>query len=217
MASDRRVYIVSELFHPSVGGQEIRYLELGQHLIASGVPVTVLTIDHRGDLPTSEDVAGISVRRVVRSPGYKGWGKLRRNPFAIYRFTQEVRKILQNDRPNFVIFNQWPILPSWYGRDFACPTIVDICEFRSGAFWKFIERRMLLGCHQVMTVSTTLESTANRRFGGLNTRTIPNLRIFCLWAAWHPISTRKWRSMRQEPTTPSTARRSPLGSWVADR
>src|SRR5690348_3091692 len=104
----KRLLIITELFHPSVGGQEVRYLELGGVFVQNGWNVEVATI-RIDDSPIEEDVHGILVRRLVSTDDYKRpSATIHRDARAIIRFSFAVRKYLRNNRYDAVLFSFWP-------------------------------------------------------------------------------------------------------------
>jgi len=172
-----KLAIVTEVYHPSVGGQEIRYQELAEKLAARGAEITVLTIDYDGKLLPKEQIGPVKVERLTVDPKYKTpllGGRLPRNPSTIYKFTQACRAYLKRHPHDVVICNQWPILPAFHGRNLGPVSVADICEFRSGRAWDYLEKRMMHGCRQVMTVSRALEAQARSRYPGLVVKTIPS-------------------------------------------
>jgi glycosyltransferase involved in cell wall biosynthesis len=136
-----KLAFVTELFFPSIGGQEVRFQELGEELVARGIQVTVYTIHFEASSPKTELMQGINVIRLCSSPNYKS-KKFRRNPLDIIRFTRQLWR-RRHDLSEFdaVIFNIWPILPQLIlGPFLRKKTIIDICETRSGIFWSLIYR-----------------------------------------------------------------------------
>ena len=168
-----RIVIVTELYSPSVGGQEIRYQELAPHLIAAGHTVEVVTIDHKGGLPTDEVMEGVRVRRLVADPNYKS-GKFGRRVPTVIKFTQALLADASIRDADILIANQWPVLPGIFGKRLSKNTIVDICEFRSGKMWDFLELKMMRGSHQVSTVSSALAKKAAERIPGLKVTCLPS-------------------------------------------
>jgi len=59
------IAFVTELFYPSIGGQEFRFLRLAQGLSKRGFDVAVYTTDHTGEtLPNSEHPRSLDHIRV---------------------------------------------------------------------------------------------------------------------------------------------------------
>ena len=63
MSQVRSVLMLSQTFHPAIGGSERQALELSRSLAARGIKVTVLT-RRAGDLPAEEDLGGVRVLRL---------------------------------------------------------------------------------------------------------------------------------------------------------
>jgi UDP-glucose 4-epimerase len=136
-----RLAFVTELFAPSVGGQEIRFEELGAELVKRGIQVDLYTIRH--DLATSklETRSGIAVHRIADCAGYKH-PRLRRHPLGILAFTHALwRRRSELRACDAVVFNIWPILPSLaLATQLRGKTVVDVCETRSGRLWHWVYR-----------------------------------------------------------------------------
>ena len=58
-----KIAFVTELFAPSVGGQEVRFEELGAELVKRGVEVNLYTIRHDLSSPRDEVRGGMAVHR----------------------------------------------------------------------------------------------------------------------------------------------------------
>lgn len=154
------IAIVSELFYPSLGGQELRYLEFGKHFVEKGWRVTVFTIDHSGVLKTTENVDGIEVHRIVKDKTYKNqWFGLPRNPISIIIFSLLMFWKLRS-RTNYdcIIFNQWPLLPQIICNKKASDFIVnDWCELRSGLVWHIIQKLLMSSSKKHICVGSGLK------------------------------------------------------------
>jgi glycosyltransferase involved in cell wall biosynthesis len=136
-----RFAIVTELFYPNLGGQEVRYLELGKELVNLGHSLDVFTIRVSPSHLREEVLAGIAVHRVVDGFGYKEGSLMPRNPWDILRFTLRVlRKEAGLAGFDAVIFNEWPILPAIVAPTFLDKrrVAIDWCEIRGSWFWKIV-------------------------------------------------------------------------------
>ena len=138
-----KLAFVTELFAPSIGGQEVRFEELGAELAKRGVKVDLYTIRHDLDSPREESRGGIAVHRIVDCAGYKH-PRWRRHPMGILAFTRALwlrrRELEANDA---VVFNIWPVLPPLaLGRTLRGKAVIDVCETRSGRAWHWIYRRL---------------------------------------------------------------------------
>ena len=63
-----KMAIVSELYRPSTGGQEVRYQEIATELVRRGHEVEIFTIGHDANLARSEVWDGVRVHRVLSGP-----------------------------------------------------------------------------------------------------------------------------------------------------
>jgi glycosyltransferase involved in cell wall biosynthesis len=63
-----RVLLVTARYFPYSGGIETHVYEVARRLARTGTDVTVLTTDPSGDLPASEEVDGVQIRRVPAWP-----------------------------------------------------------------------------------------------------------------------------------------------------
>jgi glycosyltransferase involved in cell wall biosynthesis len=138
-----KLAFVTELFAPSIGGQEVRFEELGAELSRRGVQVNLYTIRHDLDTPRDEAHGGMAVHRIVDCAAYKH-PRWRRHPMGVLAFTralwQRREELKSNDA---VVFNIWPILPQFaLGRALRGKAVIDVCETRSGRVWHWIYRRL---------------------------------------------------------------------------
>ncbi len=105
------IAFVTELFYPSIGGQEFRFLRLASGLARKGFNVTLFTTDHTGgSLPREEVIEGVHVVRYVVLKKYVKPGS--RALTQAVKFAIAMRKLVprltaEND---FVLVNQMPIL-----------------------------------------------------------------------------------------------------------
>ncbi|UEM07127.1 glycosyltransferase family 4 protein (plasmid) [Skermanella rosea] len=107
-----RIAILTELYAPSVGGQEIRFAEMARELTLRGHVVEVFCIGHQRDLASTEIVDNIHIHR---HPCIDGYTKpripaMKRNWTAILRYALWTRRVLKENRFDTIIMNQWPFL-----------------------------------------------------------------------------------------------------------
>ena len=136
--------IISELFFPALGGQEVRYAELIPYLTRKGHEVVVLTIDHLGVGDSREMFKGARVIRCFRDAEYlvKGTGK-GRTLRSIFGFTISLLKHWRTiQEADVVLFNKWPILPQLVFGRLVPGGCVDWCEIRRGFVWSLLYASM---------------------------------------------------------------------------
>jgi glycosyltransferase involved in cell wall biosynthesis len=161
----KRLVIVTELFYPSVGGQEVRYLEWSKVFIEQNWDVTVLTIDHLGTLPKFEKVRGVNVHRLLANNNYiKKESFFPRDIITIGKFTWSVNSFLKQNNADVVIFNQWPIFPQIMISKKKFIGIHDWCELRSGRVWNIIQKLMVITSTVHLTVGTGLKSKLEEKY-----------------------------------------------------
>ncbi|MHC1627404.1 MAG: glycosyltransferase, partial [Candidatus Nezhaarchaeales archaeon] len=127
------IAFVTELFYPSIGGQEFRFLRLASGLARRGFNVTVYTTDHTGgSLPREEVIEGVHVIRYVVLKNYVKPGSRALTQvvkFAIATRKLVLRLIAEND---FILVNQMPILHLFFTPR-SNTICIDWCEaYRKG-------------------------------------------------------------------------------------
>jgi glycosyltransferase involved in cell wall biosynthesis len=132
-----KIAFVTELFYPSVGGQEFRFMQLARGLAKRNVKVEVYTSDHLGSLAKKERIEGIPVTRFVTlrkyvKPGSRGLISLAKYIRATSKLVKELVK-----EYDYIIINQMPLLHL-----FLIPScdniIVDWCETYEKGLLKYI-------------------------------------------------------------------------------
>ncbi len=66
-----RVLMVAIRFFPFMGGLETHTYEVARRLVQSGVSVTVVTANPKGEMPAQEIIEGITVQRIAAWPEYR--------------------------------------------------------------------------------------------------------------------------------------------------
>jgi glycosyltransferase involved in cell wall biosynthesis len=138
-----RIAFLTELFPPSIGGQEVRFAELASALAVRGHTVEVLCIKHADDLPTREDIKpGVSVlRRPFVEKYRRSQGSLLpRSLVGMVKFAWAARGVLRRGRFDLVFVSQWPLLhvltlPS---RD-RKRAVIDWCEIRHSSPYRLFQ------------------------------------------------------------------------------
>lgn len=137
------VCFLTELFPPSVGGQQQRFAELANLLAMQGHQVTVLCIRDTVDGAAEETLAnGVAViRRPTDLHYYKPLGALLpRSPLGMLRYALTARRLTQARRFDVIFLNQWPLLHilALSRRDRA-RAIVDWCEIRHSKTFRVVQ------------------------------------------------------------------------------
>ncbi len=150
------IAVFTELYPPHIGGQEIRYAELGEALRAQGHEVDVYCIRHSADVPEQENHGGIRVFRYPLSPNYQKplIKAFRRRIGTMFRYARWCRSVLRSSNYDLHIFNQWPLthvmLAPRRARDRA---VLDWCEIRRRFPFGFLQRWMPKLVRHKMAVS----------------------------------------------------------------
>lgn len=169
-----RFAFVTELYWPHIGGQEVRYRELSSYLVKCGHTVHVLTISTDPSLPRVETIDGIEIRRLVISPSYKKT-RLKRNPITILQFSIITALFLLRRRYDYVVFNQWPVLPQiLFGRLVRGRALMDWCEHRSGLFYRVLFQLCAWSTSRHICVSSSLGDLLRSRYGLRHLAVIPS-------------------------------------------
>lgn len=160
------IAFVTELFYPSVGGQENRFFELASKFVSMGHSVSVYTIDDKGTLPTNENIDGFSVKRVIKASRYRNGIVGGRRVIDILRFTLALRENMKSSKFDFVFVNQWPVLPAIFSGNLFNSTLVvlDFVEFRSGMFWSLMQWLMFRSVRKVTFISSMVQTRSLSKY-----------------------------------------------------
>ncbi len=137
-----RVALLTELYSPNIGGQEIRFTEIADALARRGHSVEVFCIRSIPGTPTEETQGNIVVHRHPTAYHYQrpalSW--LRRRTFPLLRYAAWCRRI-PSEQFDFFLFNQWPLAHVLLApRRMRHKAILDWCEFRSGALFTAVQK-----------------------------------------------------------------------------
>lgn len=168
------IAIVTELFAPSVGGQEVRYAQLADRLVNEGHNITIFTIGHEEGLASREKHGDVLIERLVDAPGYVNRkGGLSRNPVVIFRFAFALLfRIARLRGFDAVIFNIWPLMPQiMCGPLLGKKAIVDWCELRTGLKWTVFYRLMVATSAKHIGVSEEISEKLITNYGTKRGRT----------------------------------------------
>jgi glycosyltransferase involved in cell wall biosynthesis len=165
-----KIAILTELFSPSVGGQEIRFGELSEVLTHRGHSVEVFCIQNAPESLPEEVAGNIVVHRNPQAYSYQlpplKW--LRRRPAVVLRYALQCRRMDSHDFDLF-IFSQWPLAhillaPASTRRK----AIIDWCEFRDGILFSLAQKYLPLlvsgNIANSIALKEKLEACSGRRF-----------------------------------------------------
>ncbi len=137
-----RIAILTELFPPSVGGQEIRFAGMAEVLTRRGHSVEVFCNRNIPGSEANEVLGNLIIHRHPTAYDYQQpvlkW--LRRRPYPLFRYAAWCRNI-DSEAFDFFIFNQWPLAHVLLApRAIRCKAVIDWCEFRKGALFALLQR-----------------------------------------------------------------------------
>jgi glycosyltransferase involved in cell wall biosynthesis len=139
-----KIGFLTELFPPSLGGQEQRFAGLADQLAKQGHQVTVMCIRHSAQVATDETLSsGVAViRRPTIQHYYKPLGGLvPRSPLGMVRYALAARRLTRTHTFDVIFLNQWPLLHILtLPRRYRACAIVDWCEIRHSAMYRVLQR-----------------------------------------------------------------------------
>jgi glycosyltransferase involved in cell wall biosynthesis len=137
-----KIAIFTELYSPSIGGQEAFFKGLGEALQRRGHTIDVYCIGHEAGLSPNETIDGISVNRFPIAANYKApaFSAMRRDWRQIARFALRTRQIAKSGQHDFYLLNQWPLLHVLtLPRRARASTLLHWCEVRNSWFYKLAQ------------------------------------------------------------------------------
>lgn len=140
-----RFAFLTELYHPSVGGQEIFFQELGEAMIRRGHHVDVFCIGHQPGLADDETLNGVRVRRNPNGGRYKTprVAAMRRNWTDIVRFSTAVRRLARRGQYDFFLLNEWPLMHvTALPKAVRARSAVHWCEIREDPFLRLLQAQL---------------------------------------------------------------------------
>lgn len=140
-----RIALVTELYPPSIGGQQTRFEALATRLRDLGASVTVVCTMHAPGLAEEEDLEGVRILRGPFLPKYMDplLRQTVRSPVGMFRFALQVRRVLSRNDFDFIYFNQWPYLHVLFApRRSRKMAGIDWCEMRDEAI-HYLPQRLL--------------------------------------------------------------------------
>jgi len=134
----KTIAFVTELFYPSIGGQEYRFFRLAQGLSKRGFKVDVYTTDHTGgSLQEEENIDGIHVVRYVKLKNYVKPGS--RSIIQLAKYITATHSLLKDiiEIYDAIILNQMPIVHLLFLSDYR-NVYIDWCEAYKKGMLKYL-------------------------------------------------------------------------------
>lgn len=160
-----KIAILSEAYLPHIGGQEVRYAEMGTALAAMGHAVHVYCIHYPDTTASEETVNGVHVHRRFPTARYMEprFRAQKRQLLPLLRYALWCRTIVKNNDFDVLICNQWPlahvmVLP----KDKRRKAVLDWCEVRHSFPFPYLQKLLPTFVQSNMAVSTAVaEHIAN--------------------------------------------------------
>lgn len=134
-----RFAIFTELYAPSIGGQEAFFRGLSLALIERGHEIDVYCIGHEAGLTSKETLDGITVHRYPIDPLYKSprFNFLKRNWRSAWRFSRFIANVAKRGEHDFYLLNQWPFLHTLtLPSSIRERSLLHWCEIRHSAIFR---------------------------------------------------------------------------------
>lgn len=140
-----RLAFLTELYTPSVGGQEVFFQELAEAMVRRGHTVDVYCIGHKPGLAADETINGVRLHRKPNSGRYMNpvVPALRRAWSNIAVYSAGMRKVAKTEAHDFYLLNQWPLMhvPALPRRTRA-RTGIHWCEIRQDPILSTLQKRL---------------------------------------------------------------------------
>lgn len=143
-----RLAIFSELYLPSVGGQEAFFRGLAKALIARGHEIDVYTIAHQQDLAPVEVIEGVTVHRFAENPRYTAprIKAMKRSWTSIAAYARHTAAVARTGQHDFYLLNQWPFAhAATLPRSVRQRSLLHWCEVRQGGAYRMLQSRLPRG------------------------------------------------------------------------
>lgn len=163
-----RLAFLTELYHPSVGGQEVFFQELAEAMVRRGHSVDVYCIGHEPGLPPREDLNGVQIWRGPNGGNYKHplIPALRRNWFDIIRYSLHVRRIAAAQGHDFYLLNEWPLMhAAVLPRKSREHGAIHWCEARGGPLFTSVQATLPRLAGANFAISAATAQTISRQSG----------------------------------------------------
>ena len=165
-----RIAIFTELYFPSVGGQEMFFHGLAKALVRRGHELDVYCIGHENGLAATEVIDGVNVHRALTVAEYKIplFPAMKRKWRGILGFAWRVRTIARRAEHDIYLLNQWPFLHALLlplrARQRA---LLHWCEIRRSRFYlacqKHLPRRVVLNAAISESVAAEIRDMSGQK------------------------------------------------------
>ncbi|WP_242640017.1 glycosyltransferase family 4 protein [Mycolicibacterium sp. S2-37] len=136
---------MTELYTPSIGGQEVFFQELAEAMVRRGHTVDVYCIGHKSGLLDEEIINGVHLHRKPNSGRYLNpvVPALRRAWSNIAVYSAGMRRVARSGSHDFYLLNQWPLMhvPA-LPRKARARTGIHWCEIRQDPILSTLQQRL---------------------------------------------------------------------------
>ena len=160
-----RFAFLTELYYPNLGGQEVFFQELAEAMVRRGHAVDLYCIGHDTNLPPTETINGVVVRRNPLTDRYQTprIPALRRNWSDVLKYSAGVRREVVPQNYDFHLLNQWPLLHvNALPRATRARTGIHWCEIRDDRILSQVQKRLprLVGSNFAVSDAVAVDITA---------------------------------------------------------
>lgn len=158
------------MYLPHVGGQEVRYAEMAEALVAMGHSVDVYCIQCPPNTRPEEVLNGVNIHRRFPSPKYEEpfLKFFKRQPGRVIRYALWCREVVRKGNFDVLICNQWPLahIVSLPRGKRQC-AVIDWCEIRHSFPFPFFQRVLPQFVNSNMGVSPAVAEQISKASGKL--------------------------------------------------
>ncbi len=150
-----RLALFTELFSPSVGGCERRFLLLSKWLVSRGHSVDVYTVRHDERLKAEDDLYGIKIHRYTCGSNYVNAKHGTRSGSGVVNYALKATAKVIFDRHDINYFSEWPLLHALLSVPFSSPYVQEWCEIWTESIYYYEKLLSLFAKHNVATSEFT--------------------------------------------------------------
>jgi len=168
-----KVAIITELFHPHVGGQEFRYLRLSNLLVKYNCKVYIFTIDYMGKLASLESLNMTRIVRYAKIPRYMSSNSiplnfLRNFNFRLWsgltKYIWSTRALANNlsDYFDIILVNESPLAHLFFLDVKSERFVIDWVEYWNKKPFKTLADKAIRRYKYFTVISEYVEEAINR-------------------------------------------------------